>query len=40
MKHPGKFAELTRSIDAKRAEKDAAEMRWLEVVDLAEALGQ
>ena len=38
VKHPDKFAALTKSIDSKRAEKDAAEERWLEVVELAEAL--
>ena len=38
MKHPAKFAALTKSIDAKRAEKDTAEERWLEVVDMAEQL--
>ena len=40
LKHPEKFAELTKSIDLKRAEKDAAELRWLEVVELAEGLGR
>ena len=38
MKHPAKFAALTKSIDLKRAEKDAAEERWLEVASMAEAL--
>ena len=38
MKHPDKFAALTKSIDLKRAEKDAAEERWLEVAHMAEAL--
>ncbi|WP_309601337.1 ATP-binding cassette domain-containing protein [Sphingomonas sp.] len=38
MKHPDKFAALTKSIDSKRAEKDAAEARWLEVAEMAEAL--
>ena len=38
LKHPEKFAELTATIDSKRAEKDAAELRWLEVVELAEGL--
>ena len=40
LKHPEKFAELTKTIDLKRAEKDAAELRWLEVVELAEGLGR
>ena len=40
MKNPDKFAALTKSIDSKRAEKDAAEERWLEVVELAEAMGR
>ena len=40
LKHPEKFAELTKTIDLKRAEKDAAEERWLEVVELAEGLGR
>ncbi len=39
VKHPDKFASLTRSIDSRRAEKDAAELRWLEVAAMAEALG-
>ena len=33
---PGKFAALTSAIDAARAEKDAAEERWLELAELAE----
>ena len=33
---PAKFAALTKSIDAARAEKDAAEERWLELAELAE----
>jgi len=40
LKHPDKFAALTKAIDLKRAEKDAAEQRWLEVVELAEAVGR
>jgi ATP-binding cassette subfamily F protein uup len=32
------FDELTVTADAKRAEKEAAEERWLEVVELSEAL--
>ncbi len=33
---PAKFAALTAAIDAARAEKDAAEERWLELAELAE----
>ena len=33
-----RFAELTRRLEALRAEKDAAEHRWLEVAELAEQL--
>ena len=40
MRHPDKFAALTKSIDSKRAEKDAAEERWLTVVELAEAMSR
>ena len=40
LNHPEKFAELTATIDLKRAEKDAAELRWLEVAELAEGLGR
>ena len=32
------FAELTAAIERHRAEKDAAEQRWLEVAEMAEAL--
>ena len=39
-KHPDKFAALTKSIDSMRAEKDAAEQRWLDVVELAEEIGR
>ena len=37
---PAKFAGLTKAIDTKRAEKDAAEIRWLEVAGMAEELGR
>ena len=37
-KNPDRFAALTRAIEDKRAEKDAAEMRWLEVAEMAEGL--
>ena len=33
---PAKFAALTQAIDAARAEKDAAEERWLELAELVE----
>jgi ATP-binding cassette subfamily F protein uup len=35
---PARFAELTKAIDAARAEKDAAEERWLELAEKAEGL--
>ena len=35
---PGRFAQLTEAIDKARAEKDAAEIRWLELAEMAEAL--
>ncbi len=35
---PGRFAELTERIARNRAEIEAAELRWLEVAELAEAL--
>ncbi|MCY7272108.1 MAG: ATP-binding cassette domain-containing protein [Sphingomonas bacterium] len=37
-KDPARFAALTEAIDAKRAVKDAAEHRWLEVAEMAEGL--
>ncbi|TVV70589.1 ABC-F family ATP-binding cassette domain-containing protein [Sphingomonas solaris] len=39
VKNPARFAELTAAIDAARARKDEAEMRWLELAEMAEALG-
>ena len=36
---PLRFAALTKAIEQKRAEKDAAEHRWLEVAEMAESLG-
>jgi len=36
---PAAFARLTAAIDAARAEKDAAEMRWLDLAEQVEALG-
>nr|AGU09938.1 ABC transporter [uncultured organism] len=38
-KNPARFAELTRAIDAARTRKDAAELRWLELAEMAESLG-
>ena len=35
-KDPAKFAALTKAIEAARAEKDAAEERWLELAELVE----
>jgi ATP-binding cassette subfamily F protein uup len=37
---PQRFAELTESIARNRAEIEAAELRWLEVAEIAEALGR
>ncbi|MDB5672703.1 MAG: transporter ATP-binding protein, partial [Alphaproteobacteria bacterium] len=39
-KDPSKFATLTAAIDKARAERDAAEHRWLELAEQAEALAQ
>ena len=36
IKDPARFAALTKAIDAARAEKDAAEERWLELAELVE----
>jgi ATP-binding cassette subfamily F protein uup len=36
---PAKFAALTSAIDAARAEKEAAEERWLALAEMVEALG-
>jgi ATP-binding cassette subfamily F protein uup len=35
---PKRFAVLTKAIDTARAERDAAELRWLELAEMAEAL--
>ena len=35
-KNPDRFAALTKAIEAARAEKDAAEERWLELAELVE----
>jgi ATP-binding cassette subfamily F protein uup len=37
---PSQFAALTQRIAQLRAAKDAAELRWLEVAEMAEALGR
>ncbi len=37
-KNPARFAELTKSIDRLRAERDAAEERWLELAEMVEQL--
>ena len=37
--NPKRFAELTAAIEKARGEKDAAEERWLELAEKAEALG-
>jgi ABC transport system ATP-binding/permease protein len=36
---PAAFARLTAAIDAARAEKEAAELRWLELAEQVETLG-
>lgn len=36
---PDRFAKLTERIARNRAEIEAAELRWLEVAEMAEALG-
>ncbi|HWU96359.1 MAG TPA: ABC transporter ATP-binding protein, partial [Sphingomonas sp.] len=38
-KDPGKFSKLSDGIGKLRDEKDAAEMRWLELAEMVEALG-
>ena len=37
---PSQFASLTQRIEQLRADKDAAELRWLEVAEMAEALAR
>jgi ATP-binding cassette subfamily F protein uup len=39
-KNPDRFAELTERVARNRAEIEAAEVRWLEVAELAEALAR
>ena len=38
VRDPRRFAALTAAIDAKRADKEVAEQRWLEVAEMAEQL--
>jgi ATP-binding cassette subfamily F protein uup len=38
-KNPGRFSKLSDGISKLRDEKDAAEMRWLELAEMVEALG-
>jgi ATP-binding cassette subfamily F protein uup len=38
-KNPAKFDQLMKAIDVARAKKDTAEMRWLELAEMAEGLG-
>ena len=38
-REPAKFASLSAAIDKARADKDAAEMRWLDLAEQVEALG-
>jgi ATP-binding cassette subfamily F protein uup len=38
-RQPDRFAQLTERIARNRAEIEAAEFRWLEVAEMAEALG-
>jgi len=38
-KNPKRFDQLMKAIEAARDKKDAAEMRWLELAEMAEALG-
>ena len=39
VRDPKRFAALSQAIEAARAEKDAAEMRWLELAEQVEGLG-
>jgi ATP-binding cassette subfamily F protein uup len=38
-KNPTRFAELTQKIEKLRAERDAAEERWLALAEMVEQLG-
>ena len=40
VRDPGRFAELTERIARHRADIEAAELRWLEVAEMAEALAR
>jgi ATP-binding cassette subfamily F protein uup len=37
---PTRFAELSQRAEQLRADKDAAELRWLEVAEMADALAR
>ena len=39
LKDPKRFVALTHAVEEKRAAKDVAEHRWLEVAEMAEVLG-
>jgi ATP-binding cassette subfamily F protein uup len=39
-KNPARFSQLTTAIEKARAEKDAAEERWLELAEMIEGLGR
>ena len=39
VKSPGRFDQLMKAIEAARLSKEAAELRWLELAEMAEALG-
>lgn len=39
VKNPARFEALTRAIEAARAERDAAEERWLTLAEMVEAMG-
>ena len=38
-KNPARFADLTKEIEKLRAERDAAEERWLTLAEMVETLG-
>src|SRR3546814_21044326 len=38
VKEPERFAALSKAVEKARADKDAAEERWLELAEMAEAL--
>ncbi|HKR15956.1 ABC-F family ATP-binding cassette domain-containing protein [Rhizorhapis sp.] len=39
VKNPDRFAALSKAVEKARADKDAAEERWLELAEMAESLG-